>query len=292
MIRRKVMIRRKMSCLRAWLYSHHVGSKLLKAVTHLAALTTVAVLGFLVAYILINGIPHLTPELFSLTYTSENQSMLPAILNTCTLTICSLLLAIPVGIGASVYMVEYAKRGSGLVKIVRVTTETLSGIPSIVYGLFGMLFFNGVLKLGYSMLSGILTISIMILPLIMRTTEEALLSVPDMYREGSFGLGAGRLRTVFSIVLPTAMPGILSGVILAIGRIVGETAALMYTSGTVAQIAGLKDSGITLAVHMYKQASEGLYTEQAYATGVVLLALVLIINLCSGKIAGKLTKGG
>lgn len=285
-------IRRKMSGLRAWLYSHHVGSKLLKAVTHLAALITVAVLGFLMAYILINGIPHLTPELFSVTYTSENQSMLPAILNTCTLTICSLLLAIPVGIGASVYMVEYAKRGSGLVKIVRVTTETLSGIPSIVYGLFGMLFFNGVLKLGYSMLSGILTISIMILPLIMRTTEEALLSVPDMYREGSFGLGAGRLRTVFSIILPTAMPGILSGVILAIGRIVGETAALMYTSGTVAQIAGLTDSGITLAVHMYKQASEGLYTEQAYATGVVLLALVLIINLCSGKIAGKLTKGG
>lgn len=285
-------IRSRMSSLRAWLYSQHVGSKLLKAVTHLAALTTVAVLGFLVAYILINGIPHLTPELFSVTYTSENQSMLPAILNTCTMTICSLLLAIPVGIGASVYMVEYARRGSGLVKIVRVTTETLSGIPSIVYGLFGMLFFNGVLKLGYSMLSGILTVSIMILPLIMRTTEEALLSVPDMYREGSFGLGAGRLRTVFSIVLPTAMPGILSGVILAIGRIVGETAALMYTSGTVAQIAGLKGSGITLAVHMYKQASEGLYTEQAYATGVVLLALVLIINLCSGKIAGKLTKGG
>ena len=171
------------------------------------------------------------------------------------------------------------------------TTETLSGIPSIVYGLFGMLFFSGKLHFGYSMLSGALTLSIMILPLIMRTTEEALLSVPDMYREGSFGLGAGRLRTVARIVLPTAIPGILSGVILAIGRIVGETAALMYTSGTVERIAGLAKSGSTLALHMYIQASEGLYTEQAYATSVVLLALVLLINLGSSRIAKMMMKG-
>ena len=272
-------------------YRDHFGSFLLLLLTHLAALITVLVLGFLVAYILGRGIPNLRPEMFSLTYTSENQSMLPAILNTCTMTILSLLAAIPFGIGSAIYLVEYAKKGSRIVNLVRVTTETLSGIPSIVYGLFGMLFFSGKLHLGFSMLSGALTLAIMILPLIMRTTEEALLSVPDLYREGSFGLGAGRLRTVMCIVLPTAVPGILSGIILAIGRIVGETAALMYTSGTVAKVAGLFDSGSTLALHMYKQASEGLYTEQAYATSVILLLLVFIINFISGRIARQITKG-
>lgn len=272
-------------------YRSHFGSFLLSLLTHLAALITVLVLGFLVAYILGRGIPNLRPEMFSLTYTSENQSMLPAILNTCTMTILSLLAAVPFGIGSAIYLVEYAKKGSRIVNLVRVTTETLSGIPSIVYGLFGMLFFSGKLHLGFSMLSGALTLAIMILPLIMRTTEEALLSVPDLYREGSFGLGAGRLRTVMCIVLPTAVPGILSGIILAIGRIVGETAALMYTSGTVAKVAGLFDSGSTLALHMYKQASEGLYTEQAYATSVILLLLVFIINFISGRIARRITKG-
>ena len=272
-------------------YRSHFGSFLLLLLTHLAALITVLVLGSLVAYILGRGIPNLRPEMFSLTYTSENQSMLPAILNTCTMTILSLLAAIPFGIGSAIYLVEYAKKGSRIVNLVRVTTETLSGIPSIVYGLFGMLFFSGKLHLGFSMLSGALTLAIMILPLIMRTTEEALLSVPDLYREGSFGLGAGRLRTVMCIVLPTAVPGILSGIILAIGRIVGETAALMYTSGTVAKVAGLFDSGSTLALHMYKQASEGLYTEQAYATSVILLLLVFIINFISGRIARQITKG-
>ena len=272
-------------------YRSHFGSFLLSLLTHLAALITVLVLGFLVAYILGRGIPNLRPEMFSLTYTSENQSMLPAIINTCTMTLLSLLAAIPFGIGSAIYLVEYAKKGSKIVNLVRVTTETLSGIPSIVYGLFGMLFFSGKLHLGFSMLSGALTLAIMILPLIMRTTEEALLSVPDLYREGSFGLGAGRLRTVMCIVLPTAVPGILSGIILAIGRIVGETAALMYTSGTVAKVAGLFDSGSTLALHMYKQASEGLYTEQAYATSVILLLLVFIINFISGRIARQITKG-
>lgn len=274
-----------------WMYRRHVGSQLLSLITHVAALITVLVLGFLIGYILINGIPNLRPELFALTYTTDNQSMLPAILNTCTMTALSLLMAVPIGVGASIYLVEYAKKGSRLVRLVRTTTETLQGIPSIVYGLFGMLLFNNTFGFGYSILSGALTLSIMILPLIMRTTEEALLSVPDTYREGSFGLGAGRLRTVLCVVLPAAVPGILSGVILAIGRIVGETAALMYTSGTVAKAAGLMDSGITLSLHMYKQASEGLYTEQAYATSVVLLALVLLINFCSSRIAGRIEKG-
>ena len=170
-------------------------SVLLRVAVHAAAAATVLILGFLIGYILIRGVPNLKPELFSLHYTSENQSMLPAIVNTCTMTAMALLLAVPEGVGAAVYLVEYAKKGSRLVRLVRLATETLSGIPSIVYGLFGMLLFNNRLHLGYSLISGSLTLAIMILPLILRTTEEALLSVPDMYREGSFGLGAGKLRT-------------------------------------------------------------------------------------------------
>ena len=275
----------------AFFRRHHIGSRLMSFAVHAAAVVAMPVLGFLVAYIVVRGVPNLKPSLFALQYTSDNQSMFPAIINTCTMTVVSLLLAVPFGVGAAIYLTEYAKRGSRLTKLVQMTTQTLSGIPSIVYGLFGMLMFNNSLQLGYSMLSGALTLAIMILPLIMRTTQEALSSVPDMYREGSFGLGAGKLRTVFSVVLPSAMPGILSGVILAIGRIVGETAALMYTSGTVAKVAGLMDSGTTLALHMYKQASEGLYLNEAYATSVVLLALVLLINLLSAKAAKLMVKG-
>ena len=171
------------------------------------------------------------------------------------------------------------------------TAETLSGIPSIVYGLFGFLFFGVSFGWGYSMLGGALTMAIMILPLIMRTTEEALMSVPDSFREGSFGLGAGKLRTVFQIILPSAMPGILSGVILGIGRIVGETAALMFTSGTVAKVAlNPMSSGRTLAVHMYNLLNEGLAREAAYATAVVLLLLVVAINALSSFVAKKFSK--
>lgn len=276
---------------KAWTaFAIRAQSAILRWAVRGAAAMTVLTLGFLVVYILVRGVPNLRPSLFALNYTSENQSMLPAIINTCTMTVRALLRALPIGIGAAVYLTEYAKKGSRLVKLVRTMAETLSGIPSIVYGLFGMLLFNGAMGLGYSLLSGILTLSIMILPLLLRTTEEALLSVPDAYREGSFALGAGKLRTVMTVVLPSATPGIVSGVILAIGRIVGETAALMYTSGTVARIAGLRDSGITLALHMYKQASEGLYMEQAYATSVVLLAVVLLINFASGKVAAMIGK--
>ena len=175
--------------------------------------------------------------------------------------------------------------------VIRLTTETLSGIPSIVYGLFGMLFFVNTLGWGFSLIAGAFTLAIMILPLIMRQTEESLKSVPDSFREGSFGLGAGKLRTVFRIVLPSAVPGILAGVILAIGRIVGETAALMYTAGTVAKVpSSIFGSGRTLAVHMYNLSSEGLYMNQAYATAVILLILVVGINTLSGVIAKRLAK--
>lgn len=256
-----------------------------------AAVITLAVLIFIIAYILINGVPNLSWSLFRWNYNSENSSMMPAIINTVIMTILALLISVPFGIGAAVYLVEYAKRGNKLVGIVRITAETLTGIPSIVYGLFGMLFFVTQLKWRLSMLAGAFTLAIMILPVIMRTTEEALMAVPDSYREGSFGLGAGKFRTVFKIILPSAMPGILSGVILAIGRIVGETAALMYTAGTVPAVQGLLSSGRTLAVHMYVLSSEGLYMEPAYATAVILLVVVLLMNLGSSLIAKRLTKG-
>lgn len=257
-----------------------------------SATITVLVLGFLIGYILMKGVPNLSLELFAWNYTSDNVSMMPAIINTLTMTAISLLIAVPFGIFSAIYLVEYAKKGNKLVGIVRITAETLSGIPSIVYGLFGMLFFVVALGWGYSILAGAFTLAIMVLPVIMRTTEEALLSVPDTYREGSFGLGAGKLVTVFKIVLPSAVPGILSGVILAIGRIVGETAALMYTAGTVADIPGsVLGSGRTLAIHMYSLSREGMHTEQSYATAVVLLIIVITINWFSGFLAKKISKG-
>lgn len=258
---------------------------------NVAMITTVAVLAYLIVYILVNGVPYLNSQLFELKYTSENASVFPAIINTLIMTVLSLVLAVPLGIFAAIYLVEYAKRGNKLVEVVRLTAETLSGIPSIVYGLFGMLFFVTALKWKFSILAGAFTLAIMILPVILRTTEEALLSVPDSYREGSFGLGAGKLRTIFKIVLPAAVPGILSGVILATGRIVGETAALIYTAGTVAKIPNSAfSSGRTLAVHMYLLANEGLHVNQAYATAVILLILVIGINALSSFIAKKISK--
>ena len=266
-------------------------SLLLLILVSLSALITVMTLLFLIAYILIKGVPYLTADLFAWEYNSENVSLMPALINTIIMTGLSLIIAGPLGIFAAIYLVEYAKRGNKLVALIRITAETLSGIPSIVYGLFGFLLFAVTFQWSYTILGGALTLAIMILPLIMRTTEEALKSVPDSYREGSFGLGAGRLRTVFHIVLPSAVPGILAGIILAVGRIVGETAALMYTAGTVAGIPeSLLGSGRTLAVHMYVLTNEGLYTNQSYATAVVLLVIVVCINAVSGMIAKMVAK--
>ena len=261
----------------------------LRWLVRIAALLTAAVLLFLIGYILVMGIPNLKPSLFEWEYNSENVSLVPSLINTVLMTAFSLLIATPLGIFAAIWLVEYARRGNRLVRVVRITTETLQGIPSIVYGLFGMLFFVTQLHWGYSLIAGAFTLSIMVLPVIMRTTEEALMAVPDSYREGSFGLGAGKLRTVFTIVLPSAMPGILSGVILAIGRIVGETAALIYTASSVAKIPeSVFSSTRTLAVHMYLLSNEGLHVDATYGTAVVLL--VLGINCLSSFIAGRLAK--
>lgn len=279
-------------------------SAILFGLVILAALITIVTVVFMIGYILIKGIPNIKPELFEWEYNSVNVSMMPAIINTVIMTVLSLLLAVPLGIFSAIYLVEYAKRGNKLVSVIRITAETLSGIPSIVYGLFGYILFVVALGWNFSLISGAITLAIMILPLIIRTTEEALIAVPDSFREGSFGLGAGKLRTVFKIVLPSAVPGILAGVILAIGRIVGESAALIFTAGTVAAVpkfgttgsllsnisAPLFSSARTLSVHMYALLSEGLYTNQAHATAVVLLVVVIFINIISSLVAKKLTK--
>ena len=272
-------------------WKNHPGSAILRLLVWLSAIITVAVMAFLVGFILIKGVGNLTPDLFALEYNSDNASLMPALINTLIITLLSLVIAVPFGIFAAIYLVEYAKKGSKLVKVIRITTETLQGIPSIIFGLFGLLFFSTALHWGYSLLAGAMTLVIMILPLIIRTTEEALMGVPDAYREASFGLGAGKLRTVFKVVLPSAIPGILSGVVLATGRIVGETAALIYTAGSVAKVpSSLMGSGRTLAVHMYVLSSEGLYMDQAYATAVILLLFVLVLNGVSGLCAKHLSK--
>ena len=275
-------------------YTRSPISLILMILVMLAAIFSVGMLIFIISYILINGVPHLTAEQFDWNYTTENVSMMPAIINTLIMTAMTLVIAVPIGVFAAVYLVEYAKRGNKLVKVIRVTTETLSGIPSIVFGLFGYLMFNLSLGWGFSMLAGVVTLAMMILPLIIRTTEEALLAVPDSYREGSFGLGAGKMRTVFRVILPTAVPGIMSGVIPAIGRIVGESAALIFTSGSGHSIpgalAGSGSSAATLTVHMYILSNEGLHVNEAFASAVVLLALTFIINLISDLIERHIAK--
>lgn len=266
-------------------------SLFVRGCVYLCAGFTIEVLLFMLGYILVKGVPFLRSDLFNWKYTSENCSVVPALINTLIMTLMALVIACPLGIGSAIYLAEYAKKGNRFVKIVRMTTETLTGIPSIIYGLFGMLLFVGFLHWGYSLMAGAATVAIMILPTIMRTTEESFLAVPDSFREGSFGLGAGKLRTVFTLVLPSAMPGILSGIILATGRVVGETAALIYTAGTVAQVpANLLGSGRTLAIHMYVLSSEGLHTGQAFATAVVLLIMVAGINAVAGLVAKKIKK--
>lgn len=287
--RRKRLAGRAHSAVLRW--CRHPFSALMRLIAFLSMAATILVLLSLVIDILIKGIPNLRLEMFSLTYTTENQSLLPSLVNTFAITALALLVAVPLGVGGAVYLSEYAHRESVLVKAVRLTAETLAGIPSILYGLFGMMFFVITLKLGLSLLSGALTLSLMVLPLILRTTEEALLSVPDGYREGSYGLGAGKLRTVWRIVLPPAAPGILAGVVLAIGRIVGETAALLFTAGTVAQLPkSILSSGRTLSVHMYVLSGEGLHIGEAYATAAVLLVFVSVMNGLSSLISRKIVK--
>lgn len=274
-------------------------SKLLRALVYIGAALTSLVLAGIAGYILVNGIPHLKPSLFEWTYTSENVSLMPALVDTILMALLALMLAVPTGVGAAIYLVEYARSTSRFVRAVRMTAETLQGIPSIIYGLFGLLFFTTMLGWGLSLMSGACTLAIMVLPVVMRTTEEALLAVPESYKQGGFALGAGHVRTIFRCVLPSALPGIVGGVLLALGRCVGEVAALLFTAGTVAQIPDFGSQGIlalfdscrTLAVHMYVLASEGLHMDEAYATAVALLILVMILNMGANFAAKRLKRG-
>ncbi len=266
----------------------------LKILLLISITIVVAIFLLIVGYIFVTGVPYLSASLFEFEYNSENVSALSSIINTVIIVAISLLYAVPIGICSAIYLVEYAKKGSKIVNMVRITTETLAGIPSIVYGLFGLLMFVVYFKLGYSIISGSLTLAIMILPLIMRTTEEALLAIPDAYREASFGLGAGKFRTTVKVILPSAISGIMGGVMLSVGRIIGETAALIFTAGTVAALpfgnsesAFFMQSARTLSVHMYVLSGEGLHMNEAQATAVILLLLVMVINF----IAMLITRG-
>lgn len=271
-------------------YKAHPLSFVMKLLVWICAAETVGVFLMLVGYVLVRGVPYLSTSLFSLHGTTDNVSILPSIINTLKMVGIALLIAAPLGICCAIYLVEYAKKGSKFVKAIRLTTQTLSGIPSIIYGIFGSMFFVTALKWRLSLLSGACTLAIMVLPVIITSAEEALKSVDDSYREGSFGLGAGKLRTVFRVVLPSAVSGILSGVILAIGRIVGETAALVFTAGALTKIAGLKDSGATLAVHMYNLSNEGLHMNEAAAAAVVLLVTVMLLNAFASFAAKRIKK--
>ncbi len=244
-------------------------------------ISVVAVIAFLVwilGYIFLKGGPRLSGKFLS--------SLLPMIVSTLLMVVISLLLATPIGIFCAIYLTQYAKQGR-LVTVIRFAIECLSGIPSIIYGLFGMVFFVVILQMGFSLLSGALTVAIMLLPTIIRTTEEAILAVPPSYAEGSLALGASRLRTIFCVILKSAKSGIISSIVLAIGRVVGETAAIYFTAGMVPRMpTHITDSGRTLAVHLYLLAKEGLSFQDAYATAAVLIVLVLLVNLITYALAG------
>lgn len=268
-------------------------SVIFKTFVYTAAALTFAILIFIIADLFIKGVPYIKPEMFALKYSSSNLSMMPAIINTMIMVVLAILMAGPVGIITAIYLNEYASSTNFLIKPVKLTSQTLAGIPSIVYGLFGSLFFVTFLGWKYSLLAGACTLAIMILPIVITSTEEALLSVSKDLREASFGLGAMNLRTIFRIVLPSAMPGILAGIVLSVGRIVGETAALIFTAGSSPRIPrNLFSSGRTLSTHMYILSGEGMHKNEAYATGVILILVVLVMNFISSRMAKGIGKGG
>ncbi len=266
-------------------------SRLLRALVYGFTMLSLLVLLYMIADIIIHGLPGLRPALFSWTYTTENVSLLPALLNTLSMVLLCLLISVPVSIGCALFLVEFARPDSWFSRLILTAVQTLSGVPSIVFGLFGALFFVRFCHLGLSLLSGVLTMVMMVLPLGIKTTQEALQEVPMARREASYALGAGKARTIFKIVLPEAAPGILNGIVLSTGRIVGESAALIFTAGTLAKAApDLFSSARTLAVHMYALSSEGLYLQQTYSTALVLLILTIGLNAASQGIEKRMKR--
>lgn len=279
--------------------SNRLKDTVLKYLIYCATLFTISVLLGLVLYILINGVPHLSIDFLLKKYSETNNSMngiLPMIINTIYIVLITLIIAVPIGVSSAIYLTQYAANGF-FVKAIRFAAEILSGIPSIIFGLFGYTVFCIFLGLGTSIISGCLTMFICILPIIIRTTEEALLSVPKSYTEGALALGAGKLRIIFGIILPCASPGILTAIILASGRIIGESAALIYTSGMSYKLSGnvfshIMSGGRTLTLHLYqlsKQANSDNAFGTAFATASVLLIIVLILNISSSWISRKIS---
>ena len=267
---------------------------LLKGLMYLSVGITVAVVLTLIVYVLVKGIPEITWELLSTepSYITEKIGILPDIVNTVYIILTTLVIVLPLGVGAAVYLTEYAKNRK-IVSIIEFAAETLSGIPSIIYGLVGMLFFCQFLGFGTSLIAGSLTLVIMNLPTVMRTTQESLKTVPKGYKEGAFGLGAGKWRVIRTVVLPQCVDGIVTGCILSVGRILGESAALLFTAGFAHAlngiIEGIGSSGATLTVALYVYAKEQGEFEIAFAIAAILMILTLIINL-SASIVGKFFK--
>lgn len=248
--------------------------------SYVIAAFVAVVLVFLIVFVLAKGLPHLTVDFMFGKSTNANATLAPAFVSTGLIILISLAIALPLGIGAAIFLNEYAKKGSWFVKIVRLFTDTLAGVPSIIFGIFGAIFFGNFMNMGYSLLCGSFTMVLMILPTIIRSTEQSLSEVPDSMREASYALGAGKVKTIFVVVLPQALAGIITSVILSIGRIVGESAALIFTAGSFIRMPkGLTSPGSTFAVLMYTFMSEGLEVDKCYATGAVLIIFVVILNL-------------
>lgn len=271
---------------------NRISEKIFFSLIWSSALITIIVLLAIIGHVLINGLGHLSLQF--LTQDPENMGkeggIFSIIITTVYLALFSLAIAVPIGVSAAIFLTEYAKEGAAI-RIIRFGTEALAGIPSIIYGLFGFVFFVVLLKFKYSIVSGGLTLTIMILPTIIRTAEEAIKMVPRSYREGSLALGATKWQTIYKVVLPAAIPGILTGIILGVGRVVGETAAVIYTAGSSL---GLPDSiwrpGRTMAVHLYILASEGLSKSNMYATATVLIITVFLINFAANRLIKRFVR--
>ncbi|MCI8646150.1 MAG: phosphate ABC transporter permease PstA [Firmicutes bacterium] len=273
------------------------GNKIIKSAVffgsvRLAAAVTLGILALLLLFILVKGVPHLSLKF--LAESPENMGkeggIFPVLIGTVYVTLTSVLIAMPLGVAAAVYFSEYAGKGR-LVHIIRFFTEVLAGIPSIIFGLFGFAFFVVFLGMGWSVIAGGITLSMMILPTLIRSTEEALKTVPGAYREGSLSLGATKWQTVVKVILPCCRSGILTGLILGIGRAIGETAAVMLTVGGSLKLpVSIFDSTRTMSLHLYMLASEGLSQEKTYATAALLILIVLGINWLAGFIGRRLTK--
>ncbi|EOD01472.1 phosphate ABC transporter permease PstA [Caldisalinibacter kiritimatiensis] len=267
-----------------------ITDSIIKGLIWVSSFITVGILAWILLYVIINGIGEINWEFLTTAPVGEEGGIFPMIITTVYMVLLTVVISTPIGIFAAVYLVEYAKPGK-VVRIIRFATESLAGIPSIIYGLFGFIFFVTKLEMSWCILAGALTLSIMVLPTIVRTTEEALKAVPNSYREGSLALGTSKLRTIRLVVLPSALPGILAAVILSIGRVVGETAAVIFTAGMGRDIpTSLFESGRTLSVHLYFLAKEGLSFEKAYATATILIIIILLINFTTNKLAAKFDK--